>query len=138
MHRSCCLAFALLLFVFTHSVAISLSKCPPIPRWTLRSVNVTYSNDTFTPGVVSLEVFSASTSTTDHFTCNLQFNSICLPNETRLPSDEDVLVRFYVNIELAQITFNKTWDCGGGQGEDGSPETPRYVLVRMHRVDTGA
>ncbi|CCC07588.1 hypothetical protein SMACR_06789 [Sordaria macrospora] len=83
-------------------------------------------NDTNTPGVVSLEVLSSTTSAADLFTCNLQFNSICLPTETRLPSDRDVLVRFYINIELARITFNKTWDCGGGdEGGAGSPETPR-------------
>ena len=130
MNRPCRLVVVFLLLLVTLSFASSLSKCPPIPHWTLLSVNVTYSNDTFTPGVVSLEVSSASTSATDLFTCDLQFNSICLANETRLPSDGDVLVQFYINIELARITFNKTWDCGAGGGDGGAepPETPRYVL----------
>lgn len=132
MHRPCRLVIGLLLFLFNLTSAFSLPKCPPIPHWTLLSVNVTYSNDTNTPGVVSLEVLSSTTSAADLFTCNLQFNSICLPNETRLPSDRDVLVRFYINIELARITFNKTWDCGGGgEGGAGSSETPRYVLVLL-------
>ncbi|KAK1774362.1 hypothetical protein QBC45DRAFT_42603 [Copromyces sp. CBS 386.78] len=105
MHRPSRLVFALLLFVLTLSSAFPLAKCPPIPHWTLLSVNVTYSNDTYTPGVVSLEVQSSTTNTTDLFTCDLQFNSICLPDETRLPSDRNVLVRFYINIELARITL---------------------------------
>ncbi|KAK3396903.1 hypothetical protein B0T20DRAFT_245130 [Sordaria brevicollis] len=121
MYQPICHLFFVLLSLLTLTFAHPLTKCPPIPKWTLLSVNVTYSNDTFTPGIVSLEVQSSTTSAVDLFTCDLQFNSICLPNETRLPSDKDVLVRFYINIELAQITFNKTWECDGGEGA----ETPR-------------
>ena len=131
MHHPSRLIFTILLFLFTLCFATSQTKCPPIPHWTLLSVNVTYSNETDTPGLVSLEVLSSSTSTIDVVTCDLQFNSICLSEETRLPSDRDVWVRFYINIEIARITFNKTWSCDGcgGEGGAGTPETPRYVLV---------
>lgn len=125
MYRPIRHVFAVLLSIFALSFALPRARCPPIPKWTLLAVTVTYSNDTYTPGVVSLEVQSSSTSAVDLFTCDLQFNSICLPDETRLPSDRDVLVSFYINIELARITFNKTWECDGGQGA----ETPRYVLI---------
>jgi hypothetical protein len=92
----------------TRHVGVRRGDCP-VPNWTVEGINVTYSNETYTPGTASFVLSNSVTNKTESLTCPLTFNSLCQILGT--PNDETLQVLLQVNIDAAYMTLNQSWVC---------------------------
>ncbi|KAH8901794.1 hypothetical protein BR93DRAFT_962850 [Coniochaeta sp. PMI_546] len=105
------LSLVLMIFISPSSTTIAhvtRADCPT-PNWTVEAINITYSNETYTPGTASFALSNSITNKTESLTCPLTFNSLCQISGT--PNDETLQVLLQVNIDVAYMTLNQSWTC---------------------------
>lgn len=93
-----------------------------VPNWHVDAINVTYSDETYTPGTASFVLSNSVTNKSDTLTCPLTFNSLCQILGT--PNDETLQVLLQVNIDTAYMTLNQSWTC-----HDAGNQSVTYVGV---------
>ncbi|KAK0634243.1 hypothetical protein B0T17DRAFT_611287 [Bombardia bombarda] len=93
---------------FARPTELSSDKCA-VPSWAVSSVNVTYSSDTYTPGTTSFKITNSLTHQAESLSCALEFNTLCQVAGT--PLDDTLRIVFWINMDYAFVTFNKTWTC---------------------------
>jgi len=81
-----------------------------VPNWTVQGIRVTYSDDTYTPGLASFNVTNSITHNVESLKCELSFNTRCEIRGT--PLDNALSITFLVNMGTAVIRFNQAWTCG--------------------------
>ena len=92
------------------SAFISHVTCP-VPVWTIHSVTITYSNETFTPGHGVIDISDSTTlnKTRETVTCDVLANYRCTITGT--PSDPNLRMTVLVSVDSVYATFNTTWSC---------------------------
>ena len=104
------LSAVLMVLVVPTSTYVQLARTDcPIPNWHVDAINVTYSDDTYSPGSASFVLSNSLTNKTEALTCPLTFNSICQIMGT--PNDETLQVVLQVNIDVATMSLNQSWTC---------------------------
>jgi len=97
-----------------------------VPSWTVDTIDVTYSNETYTPGTASFVLSNTLTNSSESLTCPLTFNTLCQILGT--PGDETLQVLLQVNIDVAFMTLNQSWTC-----HDQTTQITTYVNIHMKR-----
>lgn len=120
-------AWLLLMLLTPTGLTVSLPQADTcqIPSWTVQNIRVTYSDDTFTPGLASFNITNSVTHIVESLKCELSFNTRC--QITGTPLDSKLNVLFLVNMGAAVIQFNQTWTCGTDVAAD---PTLCVVLLR--------
>ncbi|KAK0706247.1 hypothetical protein B0T26DRAFT_679957 [Lasiosphaeria miniovina] len=102
------------------------SRSCALPSWTLESLRVTYSDDTYTPGTAQLNITSSATNRTEAVSCDLQFNSLCQIFGTA--ADAALQIYLQVNLDAAVISFNESWTGCSPNGQPGVPVLPSFAV----------
>ncbi len=82
----------------------------PVPVWTIKDLQVVFSNDTFVPGNVTLTVRSSLSNHSESVRAEVPFNYFGRIDGT--PENKDLRIRLQFNIDTATVTINQTWSCG--------------------------
>jgi hypothetical protein len=127
------LSAALTLLIIPSSarrVFVRRAECP-VPNWAVDAINVTYSDDTDTPGNAAFVLSNSLTNNTEALTCPLTFNTLCQILGTF--NDETLQILLQVNIDVAFITLNQSWTC-----HDQLNQSITYVISLLSGLDDTA